>query len=74
MCTLLVSLFIRFIKAKRKWLIKLQLVVLGICRTSYTYVGLSWNITPYSPLKVIRRFGGRYRLHLRKNKPSKKPA
>jgi hypothetical protein len=35
-----------------------------------------WDITPCSPLKVNRHFGGKYRLNLqgRKNKPSKKPA
>jgi hypothetical protein len=35
-----------------------------------------WDITPCSPLKVYRRFGGTYRLHLqgRKNKLSKKRA
>jgi hypothetical protein len=35
-----------------------------------------WDITPCSPLSVIRRFGGTYRLHLqgRKNKLSKKTA
>jgi hypothetical protein len=34
-----------------------------------------WDITPCSPLRFNRRFGGTYRLHLqgRKNKPSKKP-
>jgi hypothetical protein len=35
-----------------------------------------WDIRPCSPLKVNRRFGGKYRLRLqgRKNKLSKKPA
>jgi hypothetical protein len=35
-----------------------------------------WDITPWSPLRVNRRFRGTYRLHLqsRKNKLSKKPA
>jgi hypothetical protein len=35
-----------------------------------------WDITPCSPLRVNRRFGGTYRLHLQgiKNKLSKKPA
>jgi hypothetical protein len=35
-----------------------------------------WDITPCSPLKVSRRFGGTYRLYLegRRNNFSKKPA
>jgi hypothetical protein len=35
-----------------------------------------WDMTPYSPLNVNRRFGGTYRLYLqgRRNKFSKKPA
>jgi hypothetical protein len=35
-----------------------------------------WDITPYNPLSVNRRFGGTYRLHRqgRRNNFSKKPA
>jgi hypothetical protein len=35
-----------------------------------------WDMTPCSPLKVNRRFGGTYLFHLqgRKNRLSKKPA
>jgi hypothetical protein len=37
---------------------------------------LFWDITPWSPLSVNRRFGETYRLHIqgRKNKFGKKPA
>jgi hypothetical protein len=58
------------------------------CEESLDYVGFDvltavvmkstifWNITPYSPLSVKRRFWGTYRLHLqrRKTKLSKKLA
>jgi hypothetical protein len=35
-----------------------------------------WDITPCSPLKVNRCFGGTYRIHLQggENTPRKKPA
>jgi hypothetical protein len=38
-------------------------------------ISIFWNITPCSPSKVNRRFGGTYRLHLSgpKNKPRNKP-
>jgi hypothetical protein len=35
-----------------------------------TKITIFWDITPYSPLNVNRRFGGTYRLHLQGRKIS----
>jgi hypothetical protein len=43
------------------------------CGNIHFLSSLFWNITPCSPLKINRRFGGICRLHLLKNKPNKEP-
>jgi hypothetical protein len=49
----------------------------GLGRNKVKKSPISWDTTPYSPLKINRRFEGTRSLHLqgqRNNKPSKKPA
>jgi hypothetical protein len=41
-----------------------QLLLVTVLTAVVTKATIFWDITPCSPLKVNRRFGGTYRLHL----------
>jgi hypothetical protein len=60
---LCVTWVLSFLVSIKTTLVGFEVLTLVVMKSS-----VFWNITPYSPLKVSRRFGGTYRFHLQGQK------